>query len=80
MHVFEMVVLIVAISVVGGIIMKYIERKPTDISKDSLNDMMQGMDTVYMEKFRALEQRVQVLERIATDKGVTLASEIDNLK
>ncbi|MCK5425891.1 MAG: hypothetical protein KAI89_10980 [Emcibacter sp.] len=80
MHVFEMVVLIVAISVIGGIIMKYLERESTDLSEDKLNDMMQGLDVSHMEKIIALERRVQVLERIATDKGITLASEIDNLK
>lgn len=92
MHVFEMVVLIVAIGVIGGIIKSYIERKDPKMSKNMMDDLMNDLGmgddgycskkelAPFIEKFTALEERIQVLERIATDKGRNLASEIDNLK
>lgn len=79
MHVFEMVVLIVGICVIGGIIKSYLDRNNPkasgDVSERQMNDL-----APFMERFEAMEQRLQVLERIATDKGRNLASEIDNLK
>ncbi len=93
MHVFEMVVLIVAISVIGGIIKSYIDRNNNRSSGSMMDDLKNdlGMSegdgfytkkdmTSFMGKFEAMERRIQVLERIATDKGRTLADEIDGLK
>ncbi|MBL4895091.1 MAG: hypothetical protein JKY59_09545 [Emcibacter sp.] len=91
MHVFEMVALIVAIGVFGKIIMQYIDRKHPKISDDMMDKMKNNSSfgdayitkkdfSAYMNKFQAMEERLQVLERIATDKGRSLASEIDNLK
>ncbi len=90
MHVFEMVVWIVAIAVIGGIIKSYFDRGKTHRSENVMDDLMNdlGMGDYYskkevdqfIRKFEAMEQRIQVLERIATDKGRNLASEIDNLK
>ncbi|PCI33410.1 MAG: hypothetical protein COB54_03650 [Alphaproteobacteria bacterium] len=93
MQVFEMIVLIVAIGVGGGLIKSYLNRPDQKLSKGMLGNLMQdlgrdGEDGYYsrkdmapfMEKFTAMEERIQVLERIATDKGSNLASEIDNLK
>jgi len=85
MQVFEMVVLIVAIGVIGGIISDYLKRK-TVIEKAAMADGM-GVDgqtkkklDIYLRKFEDMEKRIQVLERIATDKGRDLANEIDSLK
>ncbi|MBL4800788.1 MAG: hypothetical protein JKY45_02770 [Emcibacter sp.] len=91
MHVFEMVVLVVAISVLGGIIMKYFERRHPQLSDDLLDKIKKSFEfdldyctqkdlSVFLDKFQTMEDRIQVLERIATDKGSSLASEIDNLK
>ncbi len=90
MHVFEMVVWIVAIAVVGGIIKSYFDRGKSRGSEGMMDDLMNdlGMGDYYSKKeidrfigkFESMEQRIQVLERIATDKGRNLASEIDNLK
>jgi hypothetical protein len=93
MHVFEMVVLIVAISVIGGIIKSYIDRNNNRGSASMMDDLKNdlGMSegdgfytkkdmASFMGKFEAMERRIQVLERIATDKGRTLADEIDGLK
>ncbi|PCI48938.1 MAG: hypothetical protein COB49_05400 [Alphaproteobacteria bacterium] len=92
MAVFEMVVWIVAISVIGGVVKSYMDRKHkrgSSMMDDLMNDL--GMDegdgfytkkdlASVLEKFEAMEARIQVLERIATDKGQNLAAEIDNLK
>lgn len=93
MQVFEMVVLIVAITVIGGIIKSYIDKKHTRGSGRMMDDLMDDLgmgedDGFYtkkdmarfMDRFEAMEKRIQVLERIATDKGRTLADEIDGLK
>lgn len=91
MQVFEMVVLIVAICVFGNIIRSYFNRgKPddSDAMRESFMEDM-GLETPYytknkidpyLVKIDAMEERIQVLERIATDKGRNLASEIDNLR
>lgn len=83
MHVFEMIVWVVGLSMIGGVVIAYFESKKVSIKKGGLSQML-GDEYLakkdILEKFRAMEQRIQVLERIATDKGVTLASEIDNLK
>ena len=90
MHVFEMIVWIVGLSMVGGVLIAYFESKKSNKSGDAFDDLMNDLGLgeyysksdldVYVQKIEAMEQRIQVLERIATDKGVTLASEIDNLK
>ncbi|HEC00301.1 MAG TPA: hypothetical protein ENI91_01280 [Sphingomonadales bacterium] len=93
MLVFEMVVWIVAISVIGGVIKSYLDRKNDrgsgSIMDDLKNDLgMSEGDGFYtkkdmarfMDRFEAMEKRIQVLERIATDKGRTLADEINDLK
>jgi len=90
MHVFEMVVWIVAICVIGGIIKSYFDRKKTDRPENIMDEVMNelGLGEYYsktevdsfIKKFETMEKRIQVLERIATDKGRNLASEIDNLK
>lgn len=68
---------------VGGVLIAYFESKKINIKKDGLSQTL-GDEYLtkkdILDKFMAMEQRIQVLERIATDKGVTLASEIDNLK
>ncbi len=90
MHVFEMVVLIVGIVVIGGLIKSYFERNNANGTTGALDDLMHdlGMSDyyskkevdVFIKKIEAMEQRIQVLERIATDKGRDLADEIDSLK
>lgn len=91
MQLFEMVVWIVAISVIGGVIKSYLDRrKGSDGGGDMMDAMMNDLGfgenyydkakiDPYLTKIDALEERVRVLERIATDKGHALAEEINRL-
>ncbi len=104
MHVFEFVIFIVVIGVIGGILRDRQRIKagyPPSFSRkrhkhnDGM-DMGMGMGCplcaglfdngegaeemeAKIEKLAALEERVQVLEKIVTDKGRSLADEIDGL-
>lgn len=73
MQVFEMVVLIVAISVFGRIALQYMkqrdsQRPDAEIENDRLKNEVAG-----------LKDRIATLERLATDKRRLLADEIDAL-
>lgn len=71
MHVFEMIVLVVGIGVFGGIITQYLTNKADQTKSEG--------DIEADKRIKALEDRVAVLEKLATDKGRTLADEIDSL-
>ncbi|WP_339862273.1 hypothetical protein [Paremcibacter congregatus] len=90
MTLWSMIVAVVAISVIGGIIMQYLKgkEKGVDYDLDGLAEKLGlgdggGMSKKalkpYLERIDQLEERVRVLERIATDKGRSLADEIDQL-
>ncbi|WP_185964379.1 hypothetical protein [Aliikangiella marina] len=73
MHVFEMVVIITVVVLVAGLIkdwMKKNQTPPVDLSP--IEDRL--------AKLEALQERVEVLEKIVTDKNYDLRSEIDNLR
>ncbi len=102
MQVFEFIIVIVVITVIGGIIRDkqrikagYAPRFGRKRHKHG-NGMAMGMGCplcaglaangesageleAKIEKLAALEERVQVLEKIVTDKGRNLADEIDSL-
>jgi len=70
----EMVVAIVLVSIVGGIVSSFIKsRERIAIARAGSNDETQGRN------YAALEERIQVLERLATDKRQQLKDEIDAL-
>ncbi len=91
MHVFEMVIWIVAISVLGGIVMTYLKRHPDDRHNGGLMGEVFGEDDLgfggvkkkemkeCLERMDKMEERLRNLERIATDKKRNLADEIDRL-
>ncbi|PHZ84859.1 hypothetical protein [Paremcibacter congregatus] len=90
MTLWSMIVAVVAISVIGGIIMQYLKgkEKGVDYDLDGLAEKLGlgdggGMSKKalkpYLDRIDQLEERVRVLERIATDKGRSLADEIDQL-
>ncbi len=73
MHVFEMVVLVVAISVFGKIILHYMKQKGRGRPDAELeNDRLRG-------EIGNLKDRIATLERLATDRSRLLADEIDAL-
>jgi len=70
----EMVVAIVFISIIGGIISSFIKsRERVAIARAG------GQDNEQSKNYVGLEARVQVLERLATDKRERLKEEIDAL-
>lgn len=87
---YELIFGIVVVVVIASVLKSYFSGKNTQGSESIMDDLAYdfGMADYYtkkeldpfMDKFEAMEQRIQVLERIATDKGRTLASEIDSLK
>lgn len=73
MHVFEMVVLVVAISVFGKIILQYMKQKGRARPDAEIeNDRLRG-------EIGNLKDRIATLERLATDRRQLLADEIDAL-
>ncbi|WP_321396438.1 hypothetical protein [Emcibacter sp.] len=89
MNVFEMIVIIVVVTAIAGVLKHWTRGRNSETDRD-YSDIMSdlGLEEDYyskkqiqphLERIRKLEERVQVLERIATDKGSNLAREIDNL-
>ena len=89
MNPFEMVIWIVAIVMVASILKSYITRGKSDMPEDMMDTMMHsmGMDDYYSKKkidpylkrIDEMEERIRILERIATDKSRNLADEINRL-
>lgn len=72
MNPFEMVVIIVVISLLAGIAKQWINSRQTP--EVDLSPMENKIS-----KLESLEERVRILEAIVTDKGYDLKKEIDNL-
>lgn len=76
------IVIIVVISVVGGIVSQHLKNTREGARKglDQKGDFeREDKLKPYLERIDQLEDRVKVLERIATDKGRNLSDEIDRL-
>lgn len=75
-------VIVVGIPVVAGVLgeiaKRYIRYKERELELMSQNTAEKAAQ--YAAHTERLEQRVRVLERIATDKGVHLADEIESLR
>ncbi len=78
MNPFEMVVLIVAITAVASIFRaRYGIRRNRHGDEFQIND---AETKALRDEVRTLKERVQVLERIATDKSNLLEQEFDRLR
>ncbi|HLT91343.1 MAG TPA: hypothetical protein VKZ85_10385 [Woeseiaceae bacterium] len=72
MSVFTMVFLIVTVALCAGVVRTWLEqRKGRTETSEELDEMMKRLD--------ALQERVEVLERIVTDSRVNLKQTIDSL-
>jgi len=80
----NMVVLIVGIMTISWVITTWIRAKHgysiTDDNGNTIQPPAKGMSDDDKARIAKLEKRIEVLERIATDRGNLLASEIDALK
>jgi len=74
--------IIVGIPVIGGIGYAAFERwlKHKEKMTEALNAQTAEKAAQYAAHTERLEQRVRVLERIATDKGMDLSDEIERLR
>lgn len=89
MHVFEMVVLIVLIAVIGSIASRYLDRRKGDGNGYDWMGLGDGDDPlglglgpgkgVSLERLEKLEERVAVLEKIITDRNYDLKEEFERL-
>lgn len=78
-----MVFVVVLVSIVGGLLSNIVERvvsyKKANLKAGS-GDTSSGQVAALTAKTEMLEDRVRVLERIATDKDSSLAAEIEALR
>ena len=72
MNVFHMVIWIVAIVAIASVLEKYLKVRAKEKSNNEVSD-----DT--LRKMEALEERIQVLERIVTENKFDLRKEINDL-
>ena len=71
-------VLIPLAAIAAGVMKRWLAIKEKEI--EALHRQAALKAEQYADQTRQLEQRVRVLERIATDKGIDLADEIDRLR
>ncbi len=71
-------VLIPLAAILAGVVKRWLDVKEREI--EALRAQRAIEAERHAESTRKLEERVRVLERIATDKGVTLADEIERLR
>ncbi len=72
-NLWSMIVLVVLIGSVAGTLQAYLKYRRPDGTSKADNRMI-------IEEVRTLRERVQVLERIATDKNHSLEHEIERLR
>ncbi len=70
MQVFEFVIIIVALGIMAGMFKNWLQHKEKDMQADASKSD---------DRIDKLEARVQVLERIVTDKAEKLKDDINNL-
>ena len=71
-------VLIPIVAILAGVIKRWIALKEKEI--ESLQRDAARKQARYAAQTERLEERVRVLERIATDKGIDVADEIERLR
>ena len=72
MNVFTFLFLVVAAALCAGVMKTYLKER--NLRADSAEDMQRTL-----AKMDALEERVQVLERIVTERRIDLKQKIDSL-
>ncbi|MDJ0758652.1 MAG: hypothetical protein QNJ19_04595 [Woeseiaceae bacterium] len=72
MNVFHMVIWIVAIVSVASVLEKYLKQRAREKNNNDVSD-----DT--LQRMEAMEERIQVLERIVTENKFDLRKEINDL-
>ena len=80
--IFMLAVVVVGIPVVGGLLYETyrISLKHKEKMATAMNAQAAEKAAQYAAHTERLEQRVRVLERIVTDRGIDVATEIDQLR
>jgi len=89
MTLWGMIVWVVALGVMGGVAIEYIRTRKKGVDFE-MDDLLQSMGLEdggyskkklkpYLDRIDQLEERIKVLERIATDKKHNLSDEIASL-
>ena len=80
--IFMLAIVVVGIPVVGGLLYETyrISLKHKEKMATAMNAQAAEKAAQYAAHTERLEQRVRVLERIVTDRGIDVATEIDQLR
>lgn len=80
--IFMLAVVVVGIPVIGGLLYETyrISLKHKEKMATAMNAQAAEKAAQYAAHTERLEQRVRVLERIVTDRGIDVAAEIDQLR
>jgi len=80
--IFMLAVVVVGIPVIGGLLYETyrISLKHKEKMADAMNAQAAEKAAQYAAHTERLEQRVRVLERIVTDRGIDVAAEIEQLR
>lgn len=70
--------LIPIVAILAGVFSKWLKLKERQLEQQSV--LTAEKTAQYAAHTERLEERVRVLERIATDRGVDLSNEIDSLR
>ena len=70
--------LIPIVAILAGVMKHYLKLKEREI--DALSSQSAEKAAQYAAHTERLEQRMRVLERIVTDKGIVVAEEIERLR
>ena len=71
-------VLIPLAAILAGVVKRWLDLKEREI--DRLNSRASEEAARHAEQTRRLEERMRVLERIVTDRGLSVSDEIDRLR
>ncbi len=80
--IFMIALVVVGIPVIGGLAYEFYRTtlKHREKMANAMNAQAAEKAAQYAAHTERLEQRVRVLERIVTDRGISLADEIDRLR
>ncbi len=74
MTMWEMIVWVVGLGTIAHIVPEYLKAREKGVFDED-----KGNDKNYLDRIEKLEERIRVLEKIATDKSNNLKDEIDRL-
>jgi len=74
-----MIICVVGISVIGGGLFRWLERRDRAQGSSQLKLLEQRIDFLEQQQLPAMQERLNVLEKIVTEEGYELKRQIRNL-